>query len=131
MTWPLSGETARNLALGRLRKIGWVGDEHAAGCVADVLATNAAAHAAPLDCDGTPLRLVILPDSQLLIEVDDGTPDFAGFGKVMEGAPVGRGLGWVSHYRGRMTHYPLLDEQGKTVGKTVQVLLPVTRGDAA
>ncbi|MGW2421424.1 hypothetical protein ACWC0C_19620 [Streptomyces sp. NPDC001709] len=131
MTWPLSGETARNLVLGRLRKIGWVGDEDAAGRVADVLTTNAAAHAAPLDCDGTPLRLIILPNSQLLIEVDDGAPDFPGFDKAVEGAPIGRGLWWVSHYQGRMTHYPLLDEQGETVGKTVQVLLPATPGEAA
>jgi anti-sigma regulatory factor (Ser/Thr protein kinase) len=131
LTWPLSGETARNLVLGRLRKIGWGGDQDAAGRVADVLATNAAAHAARLDCDGTPLRLVILPNSQLLIEVDDGTPDFPDFDKVVEGAPAGCGLWWVSQYRGRLTHYPLLGEQGETVGKTVQVLLPVSREEVA
>lgn len=128
---PMPGQTARRLVLDQLRKIGWVGNEDAASRLADVLATNAAEHAVPLDCNETPLRLVILPDDRLLIEVDDGTPEFPDFSKTMADAHIGRGLWWVSHYRGRLTYYPLRDDQGETVGKTVQVLLPVAWGDAA
>ncbi|MGW0844183.1 hypothetical protein ACWD26_29410 [Streptomyces sp. NPDC002787] len=131
LCWPMPGRTARNVVLNRLRTFGWGGSEDAASRVADVLATNAADHAAALDCGEIPLRLVILPDNQLLIEVDDGTPDFPDFNKAQAEASVGRGLWWVSHYRGRLTYFPLLDDQGETVGKTVQVLLPATWGEAA
>ncbi|MFI9755805.1 hypothetical protein [Streptomyces collinus] len=120
----------RKLVLDRLIS-DWSGNADVASRVADVLVTNAAEHAGPLDGGEIPLRLLLLPDSQLLIEVDDGTPEFPDFHKAQAEAPIGRGLWWVSHYRGRLTYFPLLNDQGKTVGKTVQVLLPVTWGEAA
>ncbi|MDQ0990734.1 hypothetical protein [Streptomyces sp. V3I7] len=126
-----AGANARLRARPRLKKRYWPGNADAAIRVADKLVDNAVRHGLPFADGCVPLRMIVCADvRELLIEVDDAYPEFPGFDEAvnMSGEPVASptGLWWVAHYRGRLSWSPKRDEGGVIVGKTVQVVLPIT-----
>ncbi|WP_435229461.1 hypothetical protein [Streptomyces sp. Tue6028] len=129
---PNAGANARLRVRTRLTVARWCGNVDAAARVANKLVDNAYRHAKPIGPgEGwIELRLTVLPTTdELLIEVDDATPEFAGFEKAAttehEGPPPG--LWWVRHYRGVLSLGPKTDEAtSAVVGKTVAAILPTT-----
>ncbi|MEU6379524.1 hypothetical protein [Streptomyces sp. NPDC046909] len=90
---------------------------------------NAVRHAQPFQDGKYPLRAFILPTNELVVEVEDQTPEFPNFAGAIAWEPTDedvppRGLWWVRRYGGRLSYALLKDGAGQAVGKTVQVLLP-------
>jgi hypothetical protein len=126
-----AGPNARLRTRPRLTMSNWCGNIDAAARVADKLVDNAARHGKPLEGGYVKLRLTVLRRTdELLIEVDDGYPDFPNFDQaVASGSEPGQGahgLWWVLHYRGRLAWDVKRNDDGETVGKTVQAVLPPT-----
>ncbi|KPI22954.1 hypothetical protein QFZ56_002618 [Streptomyces achromogenes] len=108
----------------------WHGNVDIAARVTDKLVDNAVKHGKISAPARIPLRMAVIPEThELMIEVDDASPDFPGFNEVakqsgeVRGTPTG--LWWVAHYRGRLS-WDVKSVDGETVGKTVQAILPVT-----
>ncbi|WP_432187901.1 hypothetical protein [Streptomyces sp. Tue6028] len=87
-----AGPNARLRVRTRLTVARWSGNVDAAARVADKLVDNAYRHAEPIGPgEGwIELRLTVLPTTdELLIEVDDATPEFADFDKAATTEPKG------------------------------------------
>ncbi|MEU1203522.1 hypothetical protein ABZ446_46040 [Streptomyces sp. NPDC005813] len=129
---PNAGPNARLRVRTRLTVAHWSGNINAAARVADKLVDNAYRHAKPIGPGQgwVELRLTVMPTTdELLIEVDDATPEFADFAKAATAEPTGPppGLWWVRHYRGALSWGPKTDDAtGDVVGKTVAAILPTT-----
>ncbi|MFJ4828747.1 hypothetical protein ACIP79_02220 [Streptomyces sp. NPDC088747] len=114
------------LTIGR-----WPGDVDLAVRVADKLVDNAVRHGRPFADGCISLHLIVAADThELLIEVDDASPEFPGFGDVAiqnsEVRETTTGLGWVAHHGGRLSWDVKRSVDDVIVGKTVQAILPVT-----
>ncbi|MFE0255749.1 hypothetical protein [Streptomyces sp. NPDC059010] len=126
-----AGPNARLRIRPRLSVAAWSGDIDAAAQITDKVVDNAVSHAKPFDDGKFPLRAFILPTNELVIEVDDQTPEFPGFAEAISWKPTDEnvppcGLWWVRRYGGRLSYAVLHDGDRKAIGKTVQVLLPAT-----
>jgi hypothetical protein len=122
------GPNTRLRVRPRLTAARWPGNIDAAARVCAMLTDNAVAHATPLEGNVIPIRLVCPQDSDdLVIEVDDAGADFPDFEQVSTVLSEGgkpHGLWWVHHYRGRLAWKVKLNDEGRVIGKTVQVVLP-------
>ncbi|MFD9097769.1 hypothetical protein [Streptomyces collinus] len=129
-----AGSNARLQVHTQLTEARWPGNVDAASRIADKLVDNAVQHAKPYGPkEGwIELRLTVLPIAEaLLIEVDDATPEFAGFDDAVSATPSSPppGLWWARYYQGTLSWEPKTDPTtGDIVGKTVAVLLPAARG---
>ncbi|MEU0027414.1 hypothetical protein [Streptomyces sp. NPDC006335] len=109
----------------------WQGNISKAARVAAVLVENAVRHGGPFP-DGTiSLRIAVDAESrELILEVEDAFREFPGFPVAAQCSDVvwGRphGLWWISHYKGRLAWTVKTDQDTQTVGKCVQVILPVS-----
>ncbi|WP_079189175.1 ATP-binding protein [Streptomyces kebangsaanensis] len=122
-----AGPNARLRLRPRLTMAVWAGNIDIAARIADKLVDNAARHGKPFGDGCVGLGLTLFPGTdELLIEVDDAAPEFPDFETVACGAPAGRGLWWVEHYRARLSWDVKKDKDGQVVGKTVQALVPVS-----
>jgi len=125
------GSLARERVRSALMDGRWQGNVDKATRVAKQLVDNAANHGEFFP-DGTiTLRLIVDAETrELLIEVEDARHDFPGFAEAanQSGSVVGRpkGLWWVAHYKGRLSWDVKKGDDGEAVGKTVQVVLPVS-----
>lgn len=131
-----AGPNARLRVRTRLTVAHWPGNIDAASRVADKLVDNAIRHAKPFGPgEGwIELRLTVLSGTdELLIEVDDASPEFADFNEAMSATPSGPppGLWWIRHYQGTLSWDPKTDATtGDVLGKTVTAFLPTTWGPA-
>jgi anti-sigma regulatory factor (Ser/Thr protein kinase) len=121
-----AGRNARLRVRPRLADARWDGNHDVAMRLAHHLVDNAVKHGGLQLSDDVPLRLTLCHDHEdLVIEVDDALPDFPDFEAKLAAAPGGTGLGWVKHYRALMSWDKRKDDDGRVVGKTVQVLVPL------
>ncbi|MGW1801561.1 hypothetical protein ACWCQN_38000 [Streptomyces sp. NPDC001984] len=131
-----AGPNARLRVRTRLTVARWPGNVDAASRVADKLVDNAFRHAKPFGSgEGwIELRLTLKSGTdELLMEVDDASPEFSNFQAATTADPEGPppGLWWVGHYQGTLSWNVKTDNVGTVVGKTVQALIPTTWGEPA
>ncbi|WP_328980691.1 hypothetical protein [Streptomyces canus] len=128
------GPNTRIRVRPRLNAARWPGNVDIACRLAAVLTDNAVRHGKPFYGNKIWLRLMCPQDTDdLLIEVDDASPDFPDFNEVaarpaLAGKPTG--LWWVHHYRAHLAWRVKRDGRtGEVVGKTGQIVLPVSWGE--
>ncbi|MGW7410204.1 hypothetical protein ACWGI9_42140 [Streptomyces sp. NPDC054833] len=131
-----AGPNARLRVRTRLTVAHWPGNIDAAARVADKLVDNAIRHAKPFGPGEGWIELRLTVPSrtdELLIEVDDASPEFADFNEAMSATPSAPppGLWWIRHYQGTLSWDPKTDATtGDVIGKTVTAFLPTTWGMA-
>ncbi|MEU0942311.1 hypothetical protein ABZ379_05860 [Streptomyces canus] len=123
----------RSLVRTALERRRWPGNLDKAARVAAVLVDNAVRHGAVFPDGTVSLRLAVdAGTGELVIEAADAEPSFPGFTETgsawrcsdVRGKPSG--LWWITHYRGRLAWTVKTDDDTRTVGKVVQVILPAS-----
>lgn len=124
-----AGPNARLRARPWLTTAQWTGNVERAARVADKLVDNAFRHGATFPDGLTPVRMIVLRETnELIIEADDASPDFPNFSDVANrsGEPKGMptGLWWVAYYCAHLSWVAKRHAAGAVVGKTVRAVLP-------
>ncbi|MET9110805.1 ATP-binding protein [Streptomyces zhihengii] len=115
---PNSSGSARVWARSALTILAWPGPVHVAADVLYVLVTNAFEHGLPAG-SGRSVRVALrlTEHDELLVDVEDHTPDFPAFDKAVSGE-LGRGLWGAKSHGAEVTWFP--SSAGKTVRATLQ-----------
>ncbi|MBM9624139.1 ATP-binding protein [Streptomyces zhihengii] len=115
---PNSSGSARVWARSALTILAWPGPVHLATDVLYVLVTNAFEYGLPAG-SGRSVRVALrlTEHDELLVDVEDDTPDFPAFDKAVSGE-LGRGLWGAKSHGAEVTWFP--SSAGKTVRATLQ-----------
>ncbi|WP_079148505.1 ATP-binding protein [Streptomyces agglomeratus] len=109
-----AAKQARAQARSQLTLLGWQGSIHVATDVLGRLVDNAVRHGM---AERVKARLAITETQQLVIDVEDPTPQFLAFGAAVQGE-TGRGL-WEAKRLGARVVWFLRNDAGKTVRATL------------